>query len=378
MEAADELSLPIAEIDPGVEAEDTASDLSDAISESFDPNDVRIDAFQPTIDLLLRRISEAEIDLNPDFQRKAGIWNEATQSRLIESLLVKIPLPAFYFDATNDEKWLVVDGLQRLITLKRFAVDETLVLRNLEFLTQLEGKRFRELARPLQRRIVETQVTAYRILAGTPASVKFTIFRRINTGGLPLSAQEIRHALNQGPATHLLQELADSDAFRAATDYGMRNERMADRECVLRFLTFFRRPYTTYAVEDFDAFLSLSMAELNHLSPAEKLDCSEAFYRSMDLARIVFGNFAFRKKARRHTPRPPVNKALFETWAVNLAKASSPAVQFNAELIAAESDRLILSDSRFFESISFGTGSPAKVHYRFRAVEDLLRNIPQK
>src|SRR5437660_1451133 len=136
----------------GVEIEVEEPQLEEAITEPFDPTLIRVESKLITIDLLLTRIREGELDLTPDFQRKSGIWTEKAQSRLIESILIRIPLPAFYMDATNDEKWLVVDGLQRLTTLRRFVIDDTLRLMELEFLKELNGKNFHQLSRSLQRR----------------------------------------------------------------------------------------------------------------------------------------------------------------------------------------------------------------------------------
>src|SRR6266478_137560 len=98
------------------------------ITEPFDPTLIRVEPRPSTVDLLLSRIKLEEIDLSPAFQRHDGIWNDGAQSRLIESLLIRIPLPAFYLDATDEEKWVVVDGLQRLSTLKRFVIDKKLRL----------------------------------------------------------------------------------------------------------------------------------------------------------------------------------------------------------------------------------------------------------
>jgi len=155
----------------GVELEDIVGD--ERITDPFNPALIRVDTRPMTIDLLLSRIEHEELDLQPSFQRKGGIWNEGAQSRLIESMLIRIPLPAFYIDATNDDKWLVVDGLQRLTTLKRFIIDKTLKLTELEFLTNFQGKSYIDLPRPYQRRIIETQVTVYLIEKGTPSEVKW-------------------------------------------------------------------------------------------------------------------------------------------------------------------------------------------------------------
>ena len=196
----------------GIELEETIG--GERISDPFNPALIRVDTRPMSIDLLLKRIEHNELDLQPSFQRKDGIRSEGAKSRLIESLLVRIPLPAFYVDATDDDKWLVVDGLQRLTALKSFILDNTLKLRELEFLSHLDGKTYADLARPLQRRITETLVTIYVIEKGSPPELKFTVFKRINTGGFPLSAQEIRHALNQGPASEILAELASSADFK--------------------------------------------------------------------------------------------------------------------------------------------------------------------
>jgi len=298
----------------GVEVEDTSSE--EKITEPFDPILIRVDTRPMTIDLLRLRIEYQELDLAPGFQRKGGIWKDEAQSRLIESMLIRIPLPAFYMDATNDEKWLVVDGLQRLTTLKRFMLDKDLRLRGLEFLTHLNGKSYDELPRNYQRRIAETQVTVYLIEKGTPDGVKFNIFKRINTGGLPLSAQEIRHALNQGEATKLLIELAESTAFKKAVDDGIRDDRMADRECVLRYLAFTITPYTTFT-KDFDSFLNKAMADINKMTDEERARLRDQFERTMLMARDLFGNDAFRKRYSESGPRQPINKPLFESWSVN-------------------------------------------------------------
>jgi hypothetical protein len=207
------------------------------IIKPFDPTKIRVETQTKTIDNLVARMEHGEIVLQPDFQR-GEVWQDAARSRLIESILIRIPLPAFYMDATEDDKWIVIDGQQRLSSIRRFVIENSLRLSKLEFLTELEGSTFDELPQSLKRRIRETNVTVYLVETGTPAEVKFNIFRRINTGGLPLSPQEIRHALNQGKSTRLLRELSAGDAFLNVTGHSVSPLRMADRECVLRFLAF--------------------------------------------------------------------------------------------------------------------------------------------
>ena len=358
----------------GVETEDYGG--NEASNEPFDPTNIRVTTKPLTIDLLLSRIKEGEIDLAPDFQRKAGIWKSEARSRLIESILIRIPLPAFYMDATKDEKWLVIDGLQRLTALKEFAIDKTLRLSKLDYLNQLEGKTYDELHRMYQRRINETQVTTFLIEQGTPDEVKFNIFKRINTGGLPLSGQEIRHALNQGKASKLLLELAETPEFKKAIDNGISDDRMADRECVLRFLAFTRTPYTQYE-KDLDSFLNKSMAAINKLPDSEIEQLRKLFLRAMIAACDIFGKDAFRKRFKSTAPRSPINKALFESWSINLSKLSDVQIQLLQARKTALQNAFIklMHDHAFYSAISQGTGDIGKVKLRFSAIEQLIQEV---
>ena len=108
----------------GLEDEDTGGGFE--ITKPFDPARIRVDTKPMVISLLMDRIRNKEIDLTPGFQRKGGIWSPKAKSQLIESLLIRIPLPAFYMDGSDESKWLVVDGLQRLSTLRSFVIDKTL------------------------------------------------------------------------------------------------------------------------------------------------------------------------------------------------------------------------------------------------------------
>ena len=114
-----------------------------------------------------------------------------------------------------DDLWEVIDGLQRSTAMRRFLLDKTLKLKGKEFWKEHNGKDFDELPLSLRRRLEETQINVYLIKRGTPDNVRFNIFKRINTGGVPLSGQEIRHALNLGVATDLLKELSESGAFKS-------------------------------------------------------------------------------------------------------------------------------------------------------------------
>jgi hypothetical protein len=360
--------------DQGVDPEEIGADL---ITDPFDPREIRIETKTLTVDLLVRRIKAGEIDLSPDFQREAGLWTKGAMSRLIESLLVRIPLPAFYMDATEDDHWLVVDGLQRLTVLKRFISEQSLALGELEFLTQFHDKTFGQLPRAMQRRLEETQVTVYLIQPGTPPQLKFNIFKRINTGGLPLSPQEIRHALNQGPAAELLKNLAAEPDFQRVAGRFIRNQRMTDRECALRFLAFVIRPYRNYRTSDLDGFLNEHMALLNKMTEEGRVALSERFLRAMRIAWDLFEDDAFRKRYKPGDNRKPINKALFEVWSVSIDKEEDDSVtklvQQRQRLLEGFVD--LMNDREFDAAISQGTGDPRRVQLRFSKIEQLTKQV---
>ncbi len=335
------------------------------ISKPFDPTLINISIKSVSLDILIKRIKEKEIELSPGFQR-SEVWDIKAKSQLIESLLIRIPLPAFYMDATDDNKWLVVDGLQRLSTLRDFVIKNTLILKDLEFLSDYEGYRFKELPRSYQRRIEETQVTVYLIDAGTPPEVKFNIFKRINTGGLPLSSQEIRHALNQGPVTDLLKELADSVEFKKATSGSISDKRMAARECVLRYFAFILNDPLKYDSNDFDDFLSKTMMKLNRVSVNERTHLKDRLLRVLRYSFDIFGDTAFRRPKIRM--KSPINKALFEVWTYAIDKESDyrlEEMKKNKEIVTKNITESLRNDNELIDAISQGTGAVSKVKLRF-------------
>lgn len=384
-EISQDQSMPVDDGSTGIETEDPSGDIttdSSIITEPFDPTKIRVNTKAMTIDLVLRRIKENALDLSPnpqrsDFQRMGNIWTNGAQSRLIESLLIQIPLPAFYIDATDEDHWIVVDGLQRLTALKRFVIEQKLKLCELEFLAYLHGKVFDELSPRFQRRIEETQITINIIEEDTPPNAKFNIFKRINTGGLPLSSQEIRHALNQGQATRLLTRLAASKEFLSATDNSIKDTRRADQECVLRFIVFTLIPYEEYKTEDFDGFLNDTMGRMNKMKEEELETLASMFVRAMVAAHKIFGTEAFRKKYSYNERRYPINKALFETWSVNLGQLDEQRISTlikKRKMLIEKFIDLVKNDD-FNDAISAGTKAIKKVNLRFSRIEGIIQEV---
>ncbi len=217
------------------------SEFLDPVMEPFNPSKIDIVVKPKSLDTLIERIEHNEIDMNTDFQRHADLWDNGKMSRLIESILIRFPLPAFYFDASEDDNWLIVDGLQRLSSIRKFVIDKKLRLSGLEFLTDLHGCTYDKLHRTYQRRIKECPVTVYMIKPGTPNDVKYSVFKRINTGGLTLNNQEIRNALAKPRERKLLEEAANLEYSKAML--GDLSKRMQDQELVLRFWAFYQLDY---------------------------------------------------------------------------------------------------------------------------------------
>lgn len=360
---------------------------NEPITIPFDPNLIRIRRDPFTLGELIDKIEYGEVNFQTAFQRKSDLWDRTKQCRLIESVLLRLPLPAFYFDEVienedNIEKrraiWQVIDGLQRCTAFNHYIVEKSFPLENMEFLTQLEGKTYSDLPRELQRRIYQTPITVYVIEKGTPEEVKFNIFKRINTGGLILTAQEIRHAMNQGVAAEFVADLADLKEFKEATCNIIKTDRMEDRDFVTRYVSFYLQGYTNYQ-PDLDSFMTKGMGKIKQLTDFERENVKVGFIKAMKASRRIFGDDAFRKRMNITDRRKPINKALFEVQSVVYAKMSESQLQklFNRKKEFLNTFIGLNNDGRFRYAISSGTGQKDSVLRRFsefiRIIEETIQ-----
>ena len=358
--------------DSGLERE---QEEPNEIIRPFDPEKIKIRTMNIVVDQIVSRIEHNEVDLAPDFQRMAGIWNDVRKSRLVESLLLRIPIPVFYVAADKEEKWSVVDGLQRISTIHTYVAGR-FPLTKLEYLKKLDSCRYTDLPRPMQRRISETQLVVNVIEPGTPGEVMFNIFRRINTGGMMLNGQEIRHALHPGPVRDYLKKLSTAKEFLNATDNSIRTNRMADRECILRFLAFHINPWEKYSVNDLDGHLGRTMKKINQMDSSKRTDVSGDFKKSMNAAFRIFEQNAFRKYYDLDGKRRPISKALFEVWGVGLARRSDREIGILVKKrgkIIRRFMSLMNEDQEFDTAISYSTGSPTRIRKRFQTIDNLIK-----
>lgn len=362
-------------------AEDNAEDgveiereEQDGITTPFDPEQIRIRTVNVVVDQVVQRVEHKEIDLAPDFQRQKDIWQLGEKSRLIESLLLRIPIPVFYVAADREDKWQVVDGIQRISTIHAY-VNGDFPLRGLQYLDDYIGTRYPDLPRAMQRRISETQLVINVIDPGTPEEVMFNVFHRINTGGTALRNQEIRHALYPGPVRDYLKELSICPEFLRATNGSVSSKRMVDRECVLRFLAFRIEPWEKYSSNDLDGYLGAAMEKINAMDATEREVVATVFKTAMNGAADIFDDGAFRKP---HTSgkKRPISKALFETWSVGLARCSTAELRTLArrkKKVKRQFGELLDEDHELDRAISYSTGIPTRVKKRFRAIDELIQ-----
>ena len=364
------------EKDPASGLEVEQDDPQIKIEHPFDPQKIKVRTTTIVVELLVSRIKHHEIELAPDFQR-SFVWKSERKSRLIESLLLRIPIPVFYVAENEEEKWSVVDGVQRMSTIYDYVTGK-FPLNRLEYLDRLNEQRYSDLPRSMQRRIGETQLVVNIIEPGTPEDVMFNIFRRINTGGMMLNGQEIRHALHPGPVREYLKELAKTEEFLKATHHSIKEARMADRECILRFLAFYIDPWENYDANDLDGYLGRAMTKINSMAPERRDAVAGDFKKAMRAALRIFEADAFRKRYDRDDSRRPVSKVLFEAWSVQLARCSPEQIGRlvdNREKVIDLFISLMNDDSGFERAISYSTGTPQHVKKRFSTISQLVEEV---
>ena len=344
---------------------------------SYDPSDVNIRRQTFSVGDIVEMIHGGQIELfrRQEFQRRTDAWGATGRSRLIESLLMRIPLPIFYLDGSS-EFWIVIDGLHRLTTLFEFIAGKGFELEDLEYLKDIEGLSFQELPFSYQRVIMQSQIEAYVVNPGTPEQVKLNIFQRINTGGKSLTRQEIRTAYYRGKPVKFIDRLSKNPEFLTATRNKITPKYGRDREVVLRFFTFLTS--LDFYQPPLELFLDRVMESIENYEEATLDEIAWKFERAMIAAKEIFGELAFYPlNIRGERTGSQLNIALFEGWAVNLAKltAGEISVLSNAqqEIVGRQID--LFQEIEFHRSISSATASRKAVTTRFFMIEELIKKV---
>lgn len=376
-----------------VDDEDTGR--SDVVNKPWDPGKIRITTKHFSLRDVVDQIGEKEIDLSPDFQRDY-VWKRRQRTRLVESILLGIPLPAFYFNQDKDGTYQVVDGVQRLSTISLFMKDGHVLDRiDLEYLQNLHGFKYSQLDLAALRRFRSTQIVVHVIEPQTPDEVKYDIFGRVNTLGSPLSAQEIRHAMSRARSRLFLKELSELPIFDKATRWhywrrdieaegGLVRDsgRMTNRELALRFCAF--RHYTNEEYRQhtsLDAFLVEYTRRLDGTSEQgaaisdEDMNILRAdFERAMENACHVLGKAAFRRWPPGQARRGPINRAVFESQAIALADYPLDLLMSKKDVIV-EAFRQLFENQLYARAVTVGTGDPNAVERRLEGTRAILQEV---
>ncbi len=316
---------------------------------------------------VIRRIEEGRYVMDPDFQRDF-IWPEQKQSKLIESVVMRIPLPVFYLAEDEEGRMIVVDGLQRLSTFHRFLRDDHRL--HLPDRRELHGKRFHDLAPKLQNRVEDCNLTLYIIDSKAPNQARLDIFDRVNSGE-PLTRQQMRNCLYMGPGTHFLKEESRTDIFRKATGHSLRTTKMRDREFVNRFCAFQILKLDEY--RDMDEFLARSLRKMNREEESLPV-LSDQFRTALANNFHFFGKHAFRKHAREDEYRSVLNASLWDVMSTGLSRYSLQRVKERADALRDGFYRL-LEDDDFQYSITYATNSVKQVRYRFSKAKAMFEDV---
>lgn len=307
---------------------DSTIDFTQSKQPGYGPDDIFVENKPFSLRQVLDLIESNDIELTPDFQRNF-IWDKTRQSKLIESILLGLPLPSIYLSQYEDGRLTVVDGLQRLSTIKAF-LNNDLTLTNLEYLTECNNKKFFELETVLSplrlRRFTQTQIMCFVIDYRSPSKLKFDLFRRLNTGGKPLNNQEIRNCLSKPEIQSVLKDMINLESFGEATDYSVKDSRMDAREAALRFLYFSEKYSEDNQVNfyngDMEDTLDNYIDELNNYDIKKLRKNIDIYDRALKNAYHLFGIYSFRKVTQEtvNERRSPVNKLLMLTFSVLLSK----------------------------------------------------------
>lgn len=322
-----------------------------------------------TVHDVLRRIEKGSFVMDPDFQRDF-IWAEDKQSKLVESVLMRIPLPVFYLAEDHKGRMVVVDGLQRLSTFQRFVNNELRL--KLPDQTELHQKQFQNLSPKLQNRVEDCNLILYVIDAKVPERARLDIFERVNSG-VPLTRQQMRNCLYMGEATRFLKTEANTSLFLKATGKSLRTTTMRDREFVNRFCAFQVLPLGDYR-GGMDDFLAKCLKKMNKRGPMDLRKLSAELRTSLGNNFKVFGEHAFRKHTDCHGRRSVLNASLWDVMSTGLSRYPEHIVEARADTLRSTFYSL-MEDEEFIRSISYGTNDVRRVRHRFAAANAMFKEV---
>jgi hypothetical protein len=319
----------------------------------------------------------AAINLDPDFQRRER-WSSEKQSALVESFLLNVPVPPIYLAEDEYGQYSVVDGKQRLTAIRAFMV-ENLRLSALEKFDELENKSLDDLPEPLQNALkIRPYVRVVTLLKQSDPSLKFEVFTRLNRGGEPMLAQELRKVAYRGPLSELVFSLSEipflREQLKIASDESPAFKNMEDAEYVLRYFAL-RNSWQTFS-GSLRGALDTYMAKNQHMKPAGIKTLREDFHRSLDGCRQIWGEHAF----KRHTGtgwRSQFLAGMYDAEMLAVSELSKPKLAKAIANSAAAVHRTaaLFASHEFEKSVRQGTNTPSFVRNRVNAVVGMLLSL---
>lgn len=363
---------------------DPTKDIND--TKPYNPESIRIDTKNFSLRQIAELVADGDLNLKPEFQRNQ-VWNKKRKSRLIESILLRIPLPVFYFSEDEEGRYTVVDGLQRLSAICDF-MNNKLKLDDLEYLeNSCKGKTYnlepkeKKIDEKFYRRFNAYQIAVNIISSDSPARVKYDIFKRLNTGGMPLNMQEIRNSFANQALRDLLKEMISLKSFKKATG-DLTDARMQAREFALRYILFAEMMNKTGNVDSYSGIMDDELDNcVDTISSMKTFDKSfylRSFDKAMENAYHLFGRHSFRKVKEgtcNSTNRLIINKLLFESWSVILSQYDSDVVtnKFEANSFIKILGHELDTDSEYYKYVSYGTNGRANVIYAFNKASEIMK-----
>ncbi|MFE5511615.1 DUF262 domain-containing protein [Streptomyces sp. NPDC056529] len=336
-------------------------DEQDVTAEQAEPLEVPIEerrlVTQPydlSLATLVDDIHRERLLLSIEYQRKY-VWDRAKASRLIESFLLNIPVPVCYFAENEDGSYEVIDGLQRIQTIRDFLTGE-FALRGVSVVSEFEGMFYADLPLKEQRRLGNRTVRCIVITDDSHPDIKFDVFERLNTGSAMLAAQELRNCIYRGSLNSFLKDLAEDQRFSRILG-GLRNNRMAYEELALRFFSLH---------EDLAGYRPPLRQLLNtymrkHRKGEPDVDSVRIFLETCDAVSSIFGSSAFRLS--RDGKLGAFNKALFDAIMLPMAFADRGSAVSKSEQIRELRTELLDRES-FQTAIGRATADRSRMHGR--------------
>lgn len=363
-----------------VESIDEESD--EETEQPFDADKIRVDQQMLSVKYMLELMEQNLIELNPGYQRRRVWKDNKRKSLLIESLMLRIPIPAFYFYENEDGQYQVIDGQQRLTTIKEFVSGE-FRLTGLEYLgNDYNKKNFNDLDTKYIQRIYRTQIAVNILDARSPKNVIYDIFRRVNTGGMNLNPQEMRNAICKQEVRDFLVKSTHNQNYLNATRGRVSDDRMDSQELVLRFYAFYKsydyeKKILHYDYANIAAMLDDAIENLNKMKPENRENLFQKFDLAMERSWKAFGKYAFSKVycdgnvINRNLDY--INKSLFSSFSVLLMDSKYDNIDIKAQQKKIlQSLANALEDHHYTNSITVGTGDRRNVYANFEYSRKVL------